>query len=118
MRDVGSVWETVVENHLRVAGLKTLARNFYCRYGEIDLIMRERDCIVFVEVRYRRSRIRGDGVASVGMTKRKKLTQTASMFLQSRPALGDLPCRFDVIGCSGTPQQPEFDWARGAFEAF
>jgi putative endonuclease len=118
MRDVGSVWETVVENHLRSAGLKTLARNFYSRYGEIDLIMRERDCVVFVEVRFRRSKARGDGIASVGAAKRKKLMQTASMFLQSRPALGNAPCRFDVIGCSGTPQQPEFDWVRSAFDAY
>ena len=118
MRKVGSVWETVVENHLHGVGLKTLAHNFYSCYGEIDLVMRERDCIVFVEVRYRQSPLRGDGIASVGMTKRKKLIRTASMFLRSRPALSNAPCRFDVIGCSGTPQQPEFDWVRGAFEAY
>jgi len=116
MRKVGSVWETVVEKHLRAAGLRLIARNVTSRYGEIDLVMRDRDCTVFVEVRYRQLRLHGDGVASVGAAKRKKLVRTAALFLQSRPALSNTPCRFDVVGCRGTPQQPEFDWVRGAFE--
>lgn len=117
MRKLGSVWETAVEDHLRRAGMRSLARNFYSRYGEIDLIMREAECVVFVEVRFRQSGGHGGGVASVGAGKRTKLLRTASMFLQARPALSNAPCRFDVVGCRGTPQQPEFDWVRGAFES-
>lgn len=116
MRSIGSVWETVVEDHLRKSGLRLIARNFTSRYGEIDLVMRERDCTVFVEVRYRQSRLHGDGIASVGAGKRTKLVRTAAIFLQARPALSNTPCRFDVVGCRGTPQQPQFDWVRGAFE--
>ena len=116
MRNVGAVWEAVVEKYLLTSGLRLIARNFTSRYGEIDLVMRDRDCTVFVEVRYRRSRLHGDGVLSVGAAKRTKLLRTASIFLQSRPVLSNTPCRFDVVGCRGTPQQPEFDWVRGAFE--
>ena len=117
MRKTGSEWESVVEKHLRKSGLSTLAKNFYSRYGEIDLVMRDDDAIVFVEVRYRKSAARGDGIDSVGTTKRTKLIRTASMFLQSQRALSNAPCRFDVVSCSGTPDQPQFDWIRNAFDA-
>ncbi len=108
--------------HLRKAGLREIARNFSCRYGEIDLIMnddggRERYCTVFVEVRYRNSSARGGGLASVGPAKRTKLLRTAAIYLQENPRLANLPCRFDVVACNGTPRQPSFDWVRGAIEA-
>ena len=52
MRNVGSVWETAVENHLQKSGLRLIGRNFTSRYGEIGLVMRERDCMGLVEVSY------------------------------------------------------------------
>lgn len=115
MRKTGLAWENAVETWLRVAGLRSLARNYFCRYGEIDLIMRDGDCVVFVESRYRNT---GDGVASVGASKRMKLQRTASMYLQANPALANAACRFDVVGCRGTPDKPVFDWVRGAFDAY
>jgi putative endonuclease len=117
MRDVGALWENAAAAHLQQAGLQPVAKNFNCRYGEIDLIMRERDCTVFVEVRYRRTAARGDGLASVGATKRQKLLRTAAVYLQAHPRLAGQPCRFDVIACQGTPAQPQFEWTRAAFES-
>jgi putative endonuclease len=93
-----------------------LTRNFQCRYGEVDLIMREQDCTVFVEVRYRNTAARGGGLASVGQSKRQKLLRTAAVYLQANPRLATQPCRFDVIACQGTPTQPQFAWLRAAFE--
>ena len=116
-RSVGILWENAALAHLQRAGLQPLTRNFNCRYGEIDLIMRDADDLVFVEVRYRGSAARGDGVASVGASKRAKLVRTAQMYLQAHPVLAAQPCRFDVIGCSGTPQRPVIDWMRAAFDA-
>lgn len=104
--------------HLAHAGMRLLTRNFVCRHGELDLVMREGDCVVFVEVRYRGSRGRGDGVASVGAGKRAKLVRAAQVYLLARPHLATAACRFDVVGCSGTPQQPQLDWIRSAFDAF
>jgi putative endonuclease len=116
MRAVGSSWEDAAAAYLADAGLEPLARNFTCRHGEIDLIMRERDCVVFVEVRFRRSAGHGDGIASVGAAKRAKLRRAAAVFLQAHPALTDAPCRFDVVACRGTRAQPAFEWIRAAFE--
>ena len=115
-RDTGATWESVAEAHLCAAGLRTLQRNFTCRLGEIDLVMAERDCTVFVEVRFRRDAAHGDGAASVGASKRAKLLRAAQVWLLAHPRRAEQPCRFDVIGCSGTPQQPQFDWIHNAFE--
>ena len=122
-RDIGSRWEDAVLAHLQRAGLKMIARNFTCRYGEIDLIMRDlitsdSDQIAFVEVRYRVDDMHGDGTVSVGAGKRAKLARAAAVYLQQNPALAAMTCRFDVVGCSGTPAKPVFEWTRGAFDAF
>ena len=117
-RRTGDVWESAALAHLRNAGLEPLQRNFSSRHGELDLVMRERGgCIVFVEVRYRSSGAHGDGTASVGPAKRAKLVRAAQLWLQAHPRLANEQCRFDVIGCSGTPEQPRFDWTRAAFDA-
>ena len=116
-RGVGILWENAALAHLRRAGLEPLTRNFNCRFGEIDLIMRGTEGVVFVEVRYRKDARHGDGVASVGQAKREKLVRAAAVYLQAHPRLAAEPCRFDVIGCSGTPEQPQFDWMRNAFDA-
>ena len=116
-RGTGAAWEDAAQAHLARHGLRVVARNFSCRYGEIDLVMREREMLVFVEVRYRGDDEHGDGTASVGAGKRAKLIRTAALYLQKHPAFGTLPCRFDVVGCSGTPAAPRFEWVRGAFEA-
>jgi putative endonuclease len=115
-RDAGTMWESMAEAHLHQSGLRTLARNFTCRLGEIDLVMAERDCTVFVEVRFRRNAEHGDGAATVGAGKRAKLLRAAQVWLLAHPQRATQPCRFDVIGCSGTPQVPQFDWIRNAFE--
>ncbi len=116
-REAGNLWENAALTHLQAAGLRALERNFNCRWGEIDLIMRDGENVVFVEVRYRRSGTRGDGVASVGTAKRSKLVRAAQVWLQAHPTLAMQPCRFDVIGCAGTPQRPVLDWMRAAFDA-
>lgn len=115
-RDIGALWENAALAHLQHAGLHVLSRNFNCRYGEIDLIMRDRDCTVFVEVRYRNTTARGGGLASVGPAKRQKLARTAAVYLQTNPRLAAGPCRFDVVACQGTPAQPQFEWIRAAFD--
>ena len=117
-RDIGSRWEDAVLAHMQRAGLKTIARNFTCRYGEIDLIMRDRDQIAFIEVRYRGDDMHGHGTVSVGAGKRAKLARAAAVYLQQNPMLAAMTCRFDVVGCSGTPVTPVFEWTRAAFDAY
>ena len=117
-RDIGIQWENAALDHLQRAGLKLVERNFSCRHGEIDLILRDGDALVFAEVRYRSDASRGGGTSSVGVVKQRKLVHAAQTWLQAHPRFASMPCRFDVIGCSGALTQPAFDWTRNAFDAF
>jgi putative endonuclease len=81
-RSQGREWEKIAETFLNGRGLKTLERNYYCRLGEIDLIMMDRRTLVFTEVRFRRESAHGSGAESVTFTKQKRITRAAQRFLQ------------------------------------
>ena len=117
-RGTGARWEDAALAHLQARGLSLVARNFNSRFGEIDLVLRDRATLVFAEVRFRGAKAHGDGTLSVGPAKRAKLARAAAVYLQAHPQFAALPCRFDVIGCSGTLAAPRFDWTPAAFEAF
>jgi len=109
----GAAVEAAAQTHLRDAGLRPVTTNARYRGGEIDLIMRDGDVVVFVEVRYRANDRFGGGAASVDLRKRRKLVLAAQLFLQSHPWLAEQPCRFDVVEGSGDP--PQLNWLRDAF---
>jgi putative endonuclease len=115
-RSAGARYEDIALDHLERAGLALIERNYACRYGEIDLVMRERDTVVFVEVRYRRGGVFGDGIDSVDAGKRAKLVRAAEVFLVNHPRLAGAACRFDVVAISGDATAPALDWRRNAFE--
>jgi putative endonuclease len=79
MRAAGDVFERRARAELERAGLTCLASNYTTRHGELDLVMRERHTIVFVEVRYRKSATHGDAAASVTSTKQVKLVLAAQL---------------------------------------
>lgn len=111
----GALIEQAACVHLQQQGLYLLSRNFHSRSGEIDLIMRDDDCVVFVEVRYRSSSQFGGGALSVDHRKRRKIIQTAEYFLLRNPQLKNVACRFDVIAATGNTLQPDLNWIRNAF---
>jgi putative endonuclease len=100
---------------LEARGLRLVARNVALRVGEIDLVMRDRQTIVFVEVRQRR----GGGVVSpeesVSVTKRQRLARAAGAFLARHEALAESPARFDVVAIQTRGNNNEVTWIRNAF---
>ena len=110
----GKTAEDKALSYLQRHGLRLLQRNYRSRGGEIDLIMQQAGTLVFVEVRYRKSSRFGSAAESVTAAKQHKLLNTASHFLQQRGM--DAPCRFDVVGISGS-HQTEIEWIRDAFQA-
>ena len=112
----GDAVETAALGFLQQHGLHLLARNAQARGGELDLVVRDGDTLVFVEVRYRANRGFGGGAASVDAGKRRKLVHAARVFLARHPQHADAPCRFDVIDASGAPATPRVDWLRDAFQ--
>lgn len=96
--DLGTFGETVVADWLQAQGAIVLARQWTCRSGELDLVVKTSDGIVaFVEVKTRsRGNWDGDGALSITPTKQRKLLTAAQIFLQKHPDLAEHPCRFDV----------------------
>ena len=95
--ELGLQGERLAESFLRRQGLKTLARRFSTPVGELDLVMREGETIVFVEVKTQRDRTFKDPEEQVGPAKRRKLMKAVEWFLHRRK-LEAQPLRFDVVG--------------------
>lgn len=107
----GKEAEQLAAQHLQRQGLREVCRNYHCRGGEIDLIMRDGEQLVFVEVRYR-SRSRFGGAAeSVNAGKQQRLTLAAQHYLQKTAFKG--PCRFDVVAIDGDAPPK---WLQDAFQ--
>ncbi len=117
-RAQGARIEALAGDFLQRQGLAPIAANANYRGGELDLVMRDGDTLVFVEVRYRRSAGGfGGGAASIGAAKRRRTVLAAELFLAGHRDYARLPCRFDVIDASGDAEAPEFAWLRDAFRA-
>jgi len=99
---------------LQEQGLVLMQKNARCRLGEIDLIMRDEQTLVFVEVRQRRNRDYGGAAASVDWRKQLKIIRTARYLIAGNPRWSSLTCRFDVIAFEGD-QEPV--WYKDAFRA-
>ena len=95
----GQKAEDLAAAFLQAKGLTVVERNFRAKVGEIDLIARDGDEIVFVEVRARASRAFGGAAASVDGPKRRKLVRAARLWLAARGWGG--ACRFDVVAVDG-----------------
>jgi putative endonuclease len=115
--DKGKDAEALAGSYLARHGLSLVQRNYRSRHGEIDLVMADGNCIVFVEVRYRRQSAFGSGIETIDQRKQARITACARHYLQQHPAASAGPCRFDVIGISGSLQNPRFDWIPDAFPA-
>lgn len=111
-REQGCAAEGEARRYLEGQGLHTVAQNCHDRFGEIDLVMRDGQYLVFVEVRMRRSASFGGAMASVDRRKQRKLIATALGYLQQHPHDG--PCRFDVVAIGGAENRLE--WLQNAFE--
>ena len=116
MRSAGQLWETRAERWLARRGLQTIERNYHTRLGEIDLIMRDADALVFVEVKFRKSNDYGSGAEAVTAQKRQRLIRTAQYFLSQHPSANERPCRFDVISIQDG-MIPRYEWIQNAFDA-
>ncbi len=113
----GQRYEAAAEAWLQEQGLQPLARNFTSRGGELDLVMREGDTLVFVEVRFRKSDRFGSPVESVTFSKQQKLLRTAQLYLLAHPQWRAHPCRFDIIAARPGECGLQFEWIKNAFGA-
>ena len=108
----GSDAEQLAASYLQRHQLILIEQNYRCRFGEIDLIMRDDATLVFVEVRMRTSDGFGGAAASITPAKQKKLLRTARHYIAGANA--EPACRFDVVLLSGTYGR-DVEWIKNAF---
>lgn len=92
--------------------------NFRTKYGEIDIIARDRDVLVFVEVRAKKHAFFGHPLETINSRKQSKIIRMATYYLSVRAVPASTACRFDVVGIiQGEKTDPEIVHLRDAFQA-
>jgi putative endonuclease len=112
---LGKKGEELAIAQLRALKYKIIERNFKCALGEIDIIAREKDMLVFVEVKTRRTRDFGGPAAAVNQRKQRQLSKVALTYLNQKK-LAEMPARFDVVAVELIPPAPRIEVIRNAFD--
>jgi putative endonuclease len=115
---LGKKGERAARAFLERRGVRILAANYACAAGEIDLIGKERETILFVEVKTRTSAAFGPPQLAVHRRKQRQIVRAAEWFLSER-RLPDVACRFDVLAVTYPRDEdaPAIQWVRDAFPA-
>lgn len=117
-RHSGNAYEQLAADYLRTQGLTLIGSNYQCRLGEIDLIMTQREVLVFVEVRYRLNSNFVSPVVSINNRKQRKLLRTVQVYLKHHRLTDAVPCRIDVVGITAEADgQYRFEWIVDAIQA-
>jgi putative endonuclease len=114
MRKIGAEIENLVRSYLESQGLSLVVANYGCKIGEIDLIMKDKEILVFIEVRYRKDDSYGDSETTVNKDKQSKIKRAALNYLQENELCDKVLCRFDVVGVSGK-NRDKLAWIKDAF---
>lgn len=101
LRRTGADYEKAAGGYLESLGYEILEYNYRCRLGEIDIVAKDGEYIVFFEVKYRADQRKGTPLEAVDIRKQNIIFRCAMYYL-TQHRLSDVPCRFDVIGIEDT----------------
>ena len=114
----GLRFEDQARKYLQAQGLLLLQSNYHCRFGEIDLIMRDGDTLCFIEVKFRKSLFFGGAAAALSRPKQRKIIKTALFYISVHKHLANQAIRFDALliqrQADGSNQ---INWIQNAFYA-
>jgi len=113
---LGSRGEDLAVQYLKKKGFKVIERNYRCSVGEIDLIAREKNTLVFVEIKARSSSEYGLPQEAVDRFKQKKMIEVARAYMAERHLKDDIIARFDVVAIHLTPTGPDIELIKDAFQ--
>jgi len=116
MRSQGSAFEQMAKEYLLRHNLNYICENFNCKVGEIDLIMSQGDCLIFVEVKQRANNNYGGALSAVTAKKQQRIIKSA-MFYCTKHKINfeQQACRFDVVAITGASPPYEIQWVKNAF---
>ena len=111
----GAIGETIAARHLKKKGYKILDRNYRTKLGEIDIVAKDKDTIVFVEVKARRSSQYGSPKWAVTPKKQRKISMAALFYLKETKQIR-AKARFDVVSITAIEEEPRIEIIKNAFE--
>ena len=114
-KQFGLTGEALAERHLKQAGYRILERNYRTKLGEIDIIAKDRDTIVFIEVKTRRSEHYGSPKWAVTPKKQRKISMVALLYLKSTRQ-SQAKARFDVVSIGPMQENARIEIIKNAFE--
>ncbi|GGA83347.1 UPF0102 protein [Neiella marina] len=116
MKKTGDHYEQLALDYLRRQGLSLVTQHFRKGHWEIDLIMREQDTLVFVEVKYRSQKGYGGAEYALSQAQISRLRRTAQYFLQTQQLKEhQTACRFDLLAVDGQGNEQQISWLKNAF---
>lgn len=102
---LGKNGEVIAATYLQKRGYKIIGKNYHCKFGEIDVIAFDGDCLVFIEVKTRSSTSFGTPAAAVDFRKQKQISKAAHAYLRDKQMM-DCNTRFDVVGITVQNKKP------------
>ena len=114
-KELGRKGEEIALQFLKRKGYRIIERNYVCKLGEMDIIAREKDTLVFVEVKARTSTVFGPPQLAVNSSKQRQLSKVALNFLREK-RIGDVKARFDVVAILLGPKGDEIELIQDAFD--
>jgi len=113
---LGFKGEELAVQYLKKKGYKVIERNYRCQWGEIDLVARDKETLIFVEIKSRSSSEFGLPQDAVDRFKQKKLIQVAKAYMAEHRLQETVPARFDVVAVQLTPSGPDIELIKDAFQ--
>ena len=113
--DLGELGERLALKKIRRLGYKCLARNYRCPLGEIDLIAKDGDCLVFIEIKTRKGRSSGYAKEAVDQRKMRQISKVALAYMKAHNCV-DVKSRFDVVAVNIMGEREEIEVIPNAFE--
>ena len=113
--DLGKIGEDLALRKVKRLGYKVVAKNYRCPLGEIDLIAKDRGCLVFIEIKTRKGKSVGYAKEAVDGRKRRQISKVALSYMKSNDCM-DVKARFDVIAINIMGDQKEIEIITNAFD--
>lgn len=114
-QDLGAFGEDLALKEIKRLGYTCITRNYRCPLGEIDIIAKERDCLVFIEIKTRRGRTTGYAKEAITSRKMRQLSKVALAYMKSNDCC-DVKSRFDVVVISLKGGKEEIEVIQNAFD--
>ncbi|MBW1888064.1 MAG: YraN family protein [Deltaproteobacteria bacterium] len=113
--DLGKRGEELALKKVKRLGYKCIARNYRCALGEIDLIAKDGDCLVFIEIKTRKGKSLGYAKEAVNERKKRQLTKVALAYMKAKDCV-NVKSRFDVVAINLSQGKEQIEIIQNAFD--